>query len=103
MLEAAETQIKSRKSGDLLSSKQRVQLQDAMQTIVDAYDRKTSTDRNQIVKDFDKRWIDPNIIFWTNEIEWSRSWIAHDLALQAWGATQPTNTPQRTIQAKAPR
>ena len=103
VLEAAETQIKSRKSGDLLSSKQRVQLQDAMQTIVDAYDRKTSTDRNQIVKDFDKRWIDPNIIFWTNEIEWSRSWIANDLALQAWGATQPTNTPQRTIQAKAPR
>ena len=55
VLEAAETQIKSRKSGDILSSKQRVQLQDAMQTIVDAYDRKTSTDRNQIVKDFDKR------------------------------------------------
>ena len=92
VLEAAQTQLKSWKSGDLLSPKQRVQLQEAMQTIVDAYDRKTSTDRNQIVKDFDKRWIDPNIIFWTNDIEWSRSWIANDLALQAWGATQATNT-----------
>ena len=88
VLEAAETQLKSRKSGDLLSPKQRVQLQEAMQTIVDTYDRKVSTDRNQIIKDFDKRWIDPNIIFWTNEIEWSRSWIANELALQAWGANQ---------------
>jgi len=55
VLEAAETQLKNRKSGDLLSSNQRKQLQEAMQTMVDTYERGAQEKRNQIIKDFDKR------------------------------------------------
>jgi hypothetical protein len=47
----------------LLSQNQREQLQKAMQTIVDTYERGTEEKRKQIVKDFDKRGIDSNIIF----------------------------------------